>query len=285
MSCILLMLSHPQSKSFYAAKCEKTIEGGRRRARGILQELEPLVERTIAEADGTANHVRVSREILCCGVKDKIRAERERPLEEGRREGVIDETERPVAMSDLCGCPDVRDPKERIRRRLDPDKPGMPSHHALNLFDVGGFNKRKREAEVLQHAPKQPVGAAVDITRRNDVVPVLEQEHCRRRRPHAGGERQAVLSRLEARKRFLQGRAGRVVRSRVVIALMDAGRALREGARLIDRDGDRPGGGFGLLSDVNGARGKLQRTSLELSSCHQIYSPKCSTTSKRVTIP
>jgi hypothetical protein len=82
-------------------------------------------------------------------VKDKIGAKREWSLEERRCEGVINQTERPVAMSDPGGCPYVCDPKERIRRRLDPDQPGTPSHNTLNLFGTGGFNKGKCKSEVF----------------------------------------------------------------------------------------------------------------------------------------
>ena len=88
------------------------------------------------------------------------------------------------------------------------------------------------------------------------MIAPLEQQHRRGRRPHAGGESQAVFRRLQTRQRGLQRRTRGIVRPRVIVSLMDSRRALRKGAGLKYRNGDRAGGRFGFLSGVNGARGK-----------------------------
>ena len=133
-------------------------------------------------------------------MKDEIGAEPKGPLEERGREGVVDKAESPVAMSDFCRRADVGNPEQRIGRRLDPDKPGPPSHGALDLSDIGGFNEGKCEPEVLQHGAEKPIGAAIDVARGDDVISLFEQEHRRSRRAHTGGEREAVFGRLQARE-------------------------------------------------------------------------------------
>ena len=76
---------------------------------------------------------------------------------------------------------------------LDPDEPGPLRHCTLDLPEVGGLDKGKCEPEVFKHAPEEAVGAAVDIARGDDVIPLLEQEHHGSRRSHAGGECKAVF--------------------------------------------------------------------------------------------
>src|SRR2546422_6975091 len=110
-------------------------------------------------------------------MKDEIGAELKGPLEQGGGEGIVDKTEGPVVMGDFRRRTDVRNSEQRVGRRLDPDKPGAPSHGALDLADAGGFNEGKCEPEVLQHGPEKPVSAAIDIARGDDVIPLLEQQH------------------------------------------------------------------------------------------------------------
>jgi hypothetical protein len=57
-------------------------------------------------------------------VQHEIGAEIEGPLENRRREGVVDQTESAVAMGDFRRRSDVGDAEQRVGRRLDPDKPG-----------------------------------------------------------------------------------------------------------------------------------------------------------------
>ena len=88
------------------------------------------------------------------------------------------------------------------------------------------------------------------------MITLFEQEHRSGRRAHTGGEGEAVFGRFQSRKRRLERGARRIVGPRIVVALVDARRALSESARLIDRNSDRPGRRFGFLSGVDGARGK-----------------------------
>src|SRR6476660_5135360 len=108
------MLPHAQRESLYPSQREKAVEGRRRRARGILQELEPLIERGFIETDRSADDVRVSRQVLCRRVKHEIGAELQRPLENRRCEGIVDQTESAVSVSNFRRCSDVADPEQRV---------------------------------------------------------------------------------------------------------------------------------------------------------------------------
>jgi hypothetical protein len=88
-------------------------------------------------------------------------------------------------MGDFCRRPDVRNPEKGVGRRLDPDKAGPSSYGALDFSDAGGFNERKCEPKVLQNGAEKPVSAAIDITRGDHVIPLLEQKHRSGRRAHA----------------------------------------------------------------------------------------------------
>jgi hypothetical protein len=65
---------------------------------------------------GPTDHVRVSRQVLCRRVKNEIGAELEGPLENRRREGVVDQTESAVAVGDFRRCSD-RTPARAPRPR------------------------------------------------------------------------------------------------------------------------------------------------------------------------
>jgi hypothetical protein len=254
---VFFVLPHAQRESFYSSQREKTIERRRRSAGGILQELEPLVERDLIEANRTADDVRMSREIFCRRMKHEIGAKLERPLENRRCECVVDQTESAVGVGNFCRRSDVADPEQRVGRRFDPDQPGAPGDGALDFSDIGGLNEGKREPETFQHRAKKPVGAAVHVARGDHVISAFEQKHRSGRCAHTRGESEAVFGRLQARERRLQRRPRRVICTRVVVAFVNAGRALRERARLVDRNSNRAGCRFGFLSGVDRARGKF----------------------------
>ncbi len=106
------------------------------------------------------------------------------------------------------------------------------------------------------------------------MIPLLEKQHRGGRRAHTGGKGEAVFGRLQTCERRLERRARRIVGPRVVVPFMNAGRALRVSAGLKDRNSDRAGGGFGLLSGMDGTRGELHEVPAALLSCHQSCPPK-----------
>src|SRR4030095_6664867 len=120
-----------------------------------------------------------------------------------------------MAMSNFRRRPDVRNPQQRVGRRLDPDQPRAPSDSALDFSDAGSFDEGKCEPEVLQHRPEEPVSATVDVARGDNVSSLYEQKYRGARRTHAGGKGEAVFSRLQARERCLERGARWIVGPRV----------------------------------------------------------------------
>ena len=278
------MLAHAQGQRLDAAQGEKTIEGRRRRAGGVLQILQTLVQWPVVQTNRAANNVGVSADVLRRRMQYQICAEIQRPLEVRRCEGVIDQTERAVPVRDFRRSPDIGDAQQRIGGRLDPQESGSPRDRPFNGPEVGRFDKRKRQAEVFEHSLEEPIGAAVNVPRGDHMIALLEQQHRGGRGAHARGESQPVLGVLQTRQRVLQRRTRGIVRPRIIVAFMHSGRALRVGAGLKYRNGDRARGRFGLLSGVNGAGGKSPSIA-RLFVFHLSYPPRCSTTSKRVMIP
>jgi hypothetical protein len=76
----------------------------------------------IARNHGSTDDVAVPVEILRGGVHHEVRAEREGPLERWREEGVIGHDQRARTMPGLAHGAQVRDPQQRIARRLDPQQ-------------------------------------------------------------------------------------------------------------------------------------------------------------------
>ena len=93
--------AHAQVQRLGAAEREPRIERTGHGAGGIVDELQPRGEVVVAQHGDAADHVAVSVQILRRRVVDDVRAELERPLEERRREGVVDDQERVGPVRDL----------------------------------------------------------------------------------------------------------------------------------------------------------------------------------------
>ena len=78
---------------------------------------------------------------------------------------------------------------------------------------------------------EEPVGAAVDVVHGDDPLAGRDEVHHRRRRAHAGREREAVLRALQRGEAGLERAARRVGGARVVVALVLADRLLRRRSR------------------------------------------------------
>ena len=84
---------------------------------------------------------------------------------------------------------------------------------------------------------------------------------------HAGRENVGAVAAFELGHRALQGFAVRVIRSRVVVPFVFAELFVHVRRGLINRRDDCPGGGIGLLPDVNGVGGKTHDLLLADSLC------------------
>ena len=105
-------------------------------------------------------------------------------------------------------------------------------------------------ADPRQHLVEQPEGAAVDVLRDDDVVAGLEHRGDRADRRHARGKREPRLAALDRRDVALEREARRILRARVLVALVHAELVLHVGRCLIDRRDDGAGRRIRLLSGV-----------------------------------
>ena len=162
----------------------------------------------------------------------------ERPLQGGGRERVVDHDAGAGRVRDLADRPDVDDLQQRVRRRLDPDEPGLGSERR------GQARRASVRSTVVEREPpslEAPSRAAGTCRRRR-------RRRAPRGRPGARvssrvvsapiplAEREAALAALERGERLLERLARRVPAARVVPDLRLADRGLRVRRRLVDRD-------------------------------------------------
>ena len=95
--------------------------------------------------------------------------------------------------------------------------------------DVGRVDVGEVELVLPQHALEQPVGSAVRVVGDDDVIAGLEERHDRALGRHARRKREPGLAVLDRRDIGLERRARRVLRARVLVALVNAKRLLHVG--------------------------------------------------------
>lgn len=101
------------------------VEGGGDGSDSILEEGETLVDLVRVERGNTHHDVRVTVDVLGHTVDDDVGAKVERILDVGRKEGVVNNDEDPVAMSSGDDCTDVDKAQGWVAGRLDPDQSGL----------------------------------------------------------------------------------------------------------------------------------------------------------------
>ena len=83
---------------------------------------------------------------------------------------------------------------------------------------VAGVDEIKAQPVIGHHALEDAIGSAVDIVAAHDMIAGLEHQHHGGGGAQPGREGQAVLGALQRGQALLQGRAGRVVGARILIA-------------------------------------------------------------------
>ena len=190
---------------------------------------------------------------------DDVGTEGERLLEVARREGVVDDEDRPGGVGDVGDGADVGDAEQGVARGLDPDEPrDAGADRGLDRVDVVDRGDRVLDARRSGHLGEVAVGAAVGVRRDDGVVAGPQQG------PHDGvlagearREREAASAALEGGEALLEGRPGGVGRARVLVAAAEpADAVLLVGGDLVDRRHDGTGRRVGLLPGVDGAGGE-----------------------------
>src|SRR5690606_25104252 len=107
---------------------------------------------------------------------------------------------------------------------------------------------------------EQPEGAAVEIVHGDDVIAAVQQLQQGRGRRHARGKGEAARAGLEIGDAIFIRKARRVVRARVLEALVLARARLHVGRGLVDRRHDRASGRIRMLAGMNAASGETLLT-------------------------
>ena len=123
------------------------------------------------------NQVTVATQVLGGTVHHDVRAERQRPLEVWTHEGVVDHDQRPALVRQPGDGLDVDEFQQGVGRRLDPDHAGTLVERLFDGAQIASIDKSEGEAHRLQHAPKEPVAAAVQVVHCHRVVARFEQLH------------------------------------------------------------------------------------------------------------
>src|SRR5664279_3981483 len=206
------------------------------------------------------------------GVDERLaRHERERLLEDGGGEGVVDDEERAVRVRDVRARRDVRQLHRRVRGRLDVDHLRRRPHRGRDVLQLRRVDPRRGDAEAPVLVLEDEAGRAVDGVGPDDVRALLEERDVHGvDRGHAGRGAERTAATLERREALLERRDGRVPEARILVAgvpPLEARRALvrvaeRERGGLVDRRRDRTRGGIGVLPRVDDPGGRMHSANL-----------------------
>ena len=103
----------------------------------------------------------------------------------------------------------------RVRRRLDPDEPGLGPHRLRDRVRIGHVHQRTVEPPAGHHLAQELRRAVVGVLWGDDVLARQHRLEHRRGGRHAGREGQGRLAALERGERGLELAAGRVVAASV----------------------------------------------------------------------
>ena len=173
------MLAHAHGERLDSPQHEPAVHGARDRSQGLLEEQKPFRDRRIVRRGETADDVRVSTEVLGRRVHHDVRAELQRPLQIGRRKGVVDDEERAGRMRCVRRLLDVDDVQQRIRRRLDPDDPSALVEMRAQVVELGRGEVVEDVTLGLVDLRGHPVDPAVDIRDQHHPVARAQQVHDR----------------------------------------------------------------------------------------------------------
>jgi hypothetical protein len=184
-------------------------------------------------------------------VHDDVGSEGEGLLDPRCGEGVVDDHDRSAVVRESSHRRDVDDVEERVRRRLDPDHPGLGSEDRFEFRQIRGVDG---EPGPTVDDGCKPVGAAVGVGRHHQVVAGVEQSQDGVFGRHPTGEGEPELRSLEQCQMGLEAGAARVARARVLEAAIGPYGVLFEGGRQVDRCVDCSGGRVGAAAAVHGER-------------------------------
>ena len=159
---------------------------------------------------------------------DDIRAERDRLLQRGREEGVVDDRARAGRMRGFDREAQVGDAQQRIGRRFDPHQRGLALQRRGQRARIRKIGEHEFEMALARECIEQTPTAAVRVVRGDQHVARLQVrvEHERDRR-HARGRDHGTRAAFEFGERVGEQVARGIAAARVVVAafVVEAGEA------------------------------------------------------------
>ena len=206
--------------------------------------LDPLAR----AGEGARDQVAVPGQRLGEAVHHEVGAQRERPLQVRRGEGVVDDHGDPAGMRRRARRREVHDLERRVGRALEDQHARRPAGDPIDAQQVLVRHEPPADAQARQGVDEQPQRAAVERGRAEHLVPgPHERQHGAGHRGHARGQRERRLGALERGERLLERAHRRVrvarVEEQLLVALDVAphlgGGGEREGRGLHDRRRER----------------------------------------------
>ena len=181
-----------------------------RRARD-LAEVEHLRHQLRIAHDDAAQGIGVAAQELRGAVDHEISPQIERPLVDGRREGVVDDDDRPCGVARGRQSCDVEHLEGGVRGRLEIEEPSALGDGALESRVVARIAQVDLDADPWQELQEDAVRAAVRVAHGHDAIAGPQQ--CEQRvgdGGHARGEARGRRAPLKDAHLLLEGVNGRV---------------------------------------------------------------------------
>ena len=150
---------------------------------------------------------------------DDVGAVVEGPAQIGRGHGVIDDQRHAGLMRDLRDGLDIDDHAARIGQAFDEDRLHLRRHRRAEILRVGGIDKDRVPAELLEAARELRNRSAIELAGGQEFVARLhEGEEGQHLRGMAGGNAGGAAPAFQAGDAFLQHRNRRVGQARIDVA-------------------------------------------------------------------
>ena len=221
------MLAHAQVQRLEPFQQHPGIERAERGA-GVLEvRLQHVcVQRPVAQ-DRAAEAAALPVDVLGRGVHHQIGAELERPLQDRRREHVVDDHPGAGPMRQLGDGGDVDQLERRIARGFEQDEARRRRQRRRPLVEIGAVDQRHLDPEAGQDLAQDVAAGAEQQARCDHAIAGAQLAHQRGvHRGHAGGGGGRLLGALEQRQALLEHPHRGIGDTRVRVARRPIGEAV-----------------------------------------------------------
>lgn len=216
---VLAMTLHAYVQGLGSTDGQERVEGRGDGSDRILQETKLTQKLGITTNSDTHNDVTVTVEVLSNRVHDEIRAELQGKLAVGGHEGVVDDDQKLVLVSDGSELLDIYNLQQRVGRSLNPEHLGVGLNRGLQERIVGQIKEGERDAVSRGHLGEVAVGSSIQVVHGNDVVSRAEDGSNGRSGRRTAGKSNSPLTLLQSGNIVLKRQTGRVSSSGILISL------------------------------------------------------------------